>query len=130
MLAKRVDFFFSPTLPVLSLLKDGKLLALAVSSSKRAGVLPNIPTTVEAGYPNSDYNFWIGMFVPAHTPQPVVDRLHDETAKALQLNSVQEKLAKLGSEPMPMTQPEFDTFIHKEIDLNATLVKAAGIKPH
>jgi tripartite-type tricarboxylate transporter receptor subunit TctC len=129
-LGGRVDFFFSPTLPALPLLRDGKLVALAVSSSKRAGVLPEVPTTIEAGYPNSDYNFWIGMFVPAQTPQAIVQRLHDETTKALQIKSVQEKFARLGSEPMAMTQREFDTFVHKEIELNAALVKAAGIKPH
>jgi len=129
-LAGRLDFFFSPTLPALPLLKDGRLRALAVSSAKRASVLPDVPTTIEAGYPDSDYNFWIGMFVPAHTPQAIVDRLHDETAKALRLKSVQEKLGRLGSDPMPMSQREFDTFVHKEIDLNAALVKAAGIKPH
>src|SRR5205085_2609071 len=62
-LAQRVDFFFSPTLAAVPLVRDGKLVALAVSSTKRALSLPEVPTTVEAGYPNSDYNFWIGMWV-------------------------------------------------------------------
>jgi tripartite-type tricarboxylate transporter receptor subunit TctC len=129
-LAGRVDFFFSPTLPALPLLKEGKLVALGVSSTKRASVLPDVPTTIEAGYPDSDFNFWIGMFVPAHTPQAIVDRLHDETAKVLQVKGVQEKFARLGSEPMPMSQREFDAFVHKEIATDAALVKAAGIQPH
>jgi tripartite-type tricarboxylate transporter receptor subunit TctC len=129
-LAGRVDFFFSPILPALPLLKEGKLVALGVSSTKRASVLPDVPTTIEAGYPDSDFNFWIGMFVPAHTPQAIVDRLHDETAKALQIKSVQDRFARLGSESMPMTQREFDAFVHKEIETDAALVKAAGIQPH
>src|SRR5215470_4226339 len=61
----RIDFYFSPITPALPLIRDGQLLALAVSSTKRASALPDVPTTVEAGYPNSDFDFWIGMFVPA-----------------------------------------------------------------
>ena len=124
----RVDFFFSPTLPTLPLLRDGKLRALAVSSSKRAAGLPNVPTTLESGFKDSDYNFWIGMFVPAKTPPDVVAKLHRETAKALQTPSVRDKLAAMGGEPMTMTAAEFDRFIHEEIAMNAALVKAAGIK--
>jgi tripartite-type tricarboxylate transporter receptor subunit TctC len=124
----RVDFFFSPTLPTLPLLRDGKLRALAVSSSKRAAGLPDVPTTLESGFKDSDYNFWIGMFVPARTPPDVVAKLHQETAKALQTPSVRDKLAAMGGEPMTMTAAEFDRFITDEIAMNAALVKAAGIK--
>ncbi|HKA73026.1 MAG TPA: tripartite tricarboxylate transporter substrate binding protein [Xanthobacteraceae bacterium] len=127
-MAGRVDFFFSPTLPTLPLLRDNKLAALAVSSSRRASALPDVPTTVEAGYADSDYNFWIGMFVPAKTPRDVVDRLYRETAQVLQNAGVQEKLAALGAEPMAMTPQEFDSFLRDEIAMNARLVKAAGIK--
>jgi tripartite-type tricarboxylate transporter receptor subunit TctC len=127
-MAGRVDFFFSPTLPTLPLLRDGKLKALAVSSSRRAAGLPDVPTTLEAGFANSDYNFWIGMFVPAQTPRDVIDRLHRETAQVLQMPSVRDKLAALGGEPMTMTQSEFDAFFKDEIAMNAALVKAAGIK--
>ena len=124
----RVDFFFSPTLPTLPLLSDGKLRALAVSSSKRASALPDVPTTLESGFADSDYNFWIGMFVPAKAPPDVVAKLHQETAKALQTPSVRDKFAAMGGEPMTMTAAEFDRFIRDEIAMNAALVKAAGIK--
>src|SRR5712691_465812 len=127
-MAGRVDFFFSPTLPTLPLLQDGKLKAIAVSSSKRASALPDVPTTLEAGFANSDYNFWIGMFVPAKTPREIIDKLHQETAKVLQMPGVREKLAALGGEPMTMSASEFDAFLHAEIAMNAALVKAAGIK--
>jgi len=127
-MAGRVDFFFSPTLPTLPLLRDNRLAALAVSSSRRASALPDVPTTVEAGYADSDYNFWIGMFVPAKTPRDVVDRLYRETAQVLQNAGVPEKLKALGAEPMGMTPQEFDAFLRDEIAMNARLVKAAGIK--
>ena len=127
-MAGRVDFFFSPTLPTLPLLRDGKLRALAVSSSKRASALPDVPTTLESGFANSDFNFWIGMFVPSKTPPDVAAKLHQETVKALQTPSVRDKLAAMGGEPMTMTAGEFDAFIRDEIAMNAALVKAAGIK--
>jgi tripartite-type tricarboxylate transporter receptor subunit TctC len=129
-LAERVDFFFSPTLAAVPLIRDGKLSALAVSSSKRALSLPEVPTTVEAGYPNSDYKFWIGMWVPLKTPREIIDRLYQETRKLLAIPSVQEKLMALGSEPASMTPSEFDKFYQAEIALNHELVKAAGIKPN
>jgi tripartite-type tricarboxylate transporter receptor subunit TctC len=129
-LAERVDFFFTPTLPALSLLREGKLRALAVSSPKRAAALPDVPTTLEAGFADSDFDFWIGMFVPVKTPREIVDRLFEETRKALQVPAVQQKFASLGGEPMNMTQAEFDRYIQGEIARNAALVKAAGIKPN
>jgi tripartite-type tricarboxylate transporter receptor subunit TctC len=129
-LAQRVDFFFSPALAAVPLIRDGKLSALAVSSSKRALSLPEVPTTVEAGYANSDYNFWIGMWVPVKTPRDIVDRLYAETRKVLDIPSIQEKLLALGNEPAKMTSAEFDKFFQAEIILNGALVKAAGIKPN
>jgi tripartite-type tricarboxylate transporter receptor subunit TctC len=129
-LADRVDFYFSPVLAALPLIRDRKLNALAVSRSKRAAALPDVPTTIEAGYPNSDYNFWIGMFVPAKTPRDIIDKLYEATRKAMALKSVQDKLSALGGEPMSMTPAEWDKFLQSEIAMNAALVKAAGIKPN
>jgi tripartite-type tricarboxylate transporter receptor subunit TctC len=91
--------------------------------------LPDVPTTVEAGFPNSEYNFWFGVFAPAKTPREIVQRLYEEIAKALHDPGVQEKLAKLGVQPMPMTPAQFDEYVRKELEQNAVLVKAAGIKP-
>ncbi len=125
--AGRVDFYFSPISAVLPLLRDGKVVALAVGASRRASILPDLPTTLEAGYPDSDYNFWIGMFVPARTPRDVISRLHQETSTVLQLPEVQDRIAKLGAEPMLMTPQQFDSYIRDELRTNAALVKAAGI---
>jgi tripartite-type tricarboxylate transporter receptor subunit TctC len=124
----RVDYYFCPVNAVLPLLKDGKLVALAVGSTKRSLALPDLPTTLEAGVPNSDYNFWVGMFAPAKTPREVLDRLYQETAKALHSPDVRDKLSKLGAEPMEYTPDQFNAYIRDEIAANAALVKAAGIK--
>jgi tripartite-type tricarboxylate transporter receptor subunit TctC len=124
----RVDYYFCPVLAVLPLLKDGKLIALAAGSTKRSAALPDLPTTIEAGVPNSDYNFWVGMFAPSKTPRDVINRLYQEVVKALNSPDVREKLGRLGAEPMPFTPEQFDKYIVDEIASNAALVKAAGIK--
>ena len=124
----RVDFYFCPLLPALSLIRDGKLTALAVSSMHRSPDLPNVPTTTEAGFPNSEYNFWFGVFAPAKTPPAIIQRLYEEITKALHDPGVTERLTKLGVQSMPMTPAQFDGYVRNELEQNATLVKAAGIK--
>jgi tripartite-type tricarboxylate transporter receptor subunit TctC len=109
-------------------IQSGKLVALAVSTPKRTPALPDVPTTIEAGFANSDYNFWMGMFVPAKTPREIIDRLHTETQKALKHPNVVEKFKPQGIEPMPLTPAEFDELIKKEVEANKELVKAAGLK--
>ncbi len=128
-LAGRVDFFFSPVLAALPLVQSGELLGLAVSSSRRASALPNIPTTVEAGYPNSTYDFWIGFFLPAKTPRDIIDRLYQEIRKAKDKPEVQAKFKTLGGEPMDMTPAAFDVLVRDSVAMNKELAKAAGIQP-
>ena len=128
-MAGRVDFFFGPVGVVLPNIREGKLTALAVSATKRSAALPDVPTTHEAGYPNAEYPIWYGLFVPAKTPQAIVDKLHSETGKALQAPKLRERLAALGVDPMVMTRKEFDAFVQQEIGLNAALVKTIGLKP-
>jgi tripartite-type tricarboxylate transporter receptor subunit TctC len=127
--AGRVDFFFTPITAALGLIREHKVEALAIGSSTRSSLLPDLPTTVEAGYPDSDYNFWIGVFVPAATPEPIVVRLHDEIAKALQTPEIKDRLSKFGSEPMDMTLDQFEVYFKKELVINEALVKAANIEP-
>jgi tripartite-type tricarboxylate transporter receptor subunit TctC len=124
----RNDWFFAPLSSALPLIKDGKLQALAVSTAQRAPALPAVPTTVEAGVPGSDYNFWVGMIVPAATPAPVIRRLHDEVVKALANPDVKERLTKLGAEPMPMQPDAFNAFIKAEMESAAKIAKAANLK--
>jgi tripartite-type tricarboxylate transporter receptor subunit TctC len=127
-LAGEVDFYFCPITPALPMLKDGRLAAIAVGSNKRASALPDVPTTLEAGYANSDYNFWVGLFAPAKTPREIVTRLNQETLKAMQVPEVAQRLARVGAEPMPMTPEQFDAYLRAEVASNAELVRAAGIK--
>jgi tripartite-type tricarboxylate transporter receptor subunit TctC len=124
----RVDYYFAPLAPVIGLLKEGKLIAVAVGSPRRSTALPDVPTTLEAGVPNSSYNFWIGMMVPSKTPRPLVDRLYADTSKALASPEMKKRYADLGADPMNMKPAEFDVYIRKEIAENIALIKAAGIK--
>jgi tripartite-type tricarboxylate transporter receptor subunit TctC len=121
-MAGRVDFYFVPLPPARGLIAAGKVRALAVSNSARGSALPEVPTTVEAGIPNSQYDFWLGMFAPAATPRDIVERLHAEVEKALADPGVKEKLARLGADPMTMKPAEFEAFVKREMDLNAVQV--------
>jgi tripartite-type tricarboxylate transporter receptor subunit TctC len=124
----RIDFFFAPLSSALQLIKDGRLQALAVGTSQRSSVLPSVPTTVEAGYPQSDYVFWVAMLAPSATPRAIVERLNAEAQKALGSAEMKEKLATLGAEPMPMATGTCDTFMKTETARMTEVVKAAGIK--
>ena len=127
-MAGRVDYYFCPVVNALPLVKDGRLLALAVGSSKRSSALPEVPTTEEAGVSNSAYNFWVGMFVPSKTPREIVARIHAETVKALNSTEVRERYARLGAETEIFTPEQFDAYLRSEVASNAQLVKAANIK--
>jgi tripartite-type tricarboxylate transporter receptor subunit TctC len=124
----RVDFTSMGMSAALPLIRDGRLVALAVSTPTRSKALPDVPTTIEAGLPDSDYVFWMGLFAPAKTPPTIVERLRAETEKALKNPNVVEKFAAQGIEPMPLSPAAFDALIKKEIATNIALVKAAGLK--
>jgi tripartite-type tricarboxylate transporter receptor subunit TctC len=104
-------------------------LGLVATGPNRAPELPDVPTTSEAGFANADYTFWVGLFVPAKTSRDIVNRLHDETVKALLVPRMRARLSTLGVVPMQMTPDQFDARIRDEIATNAALVRAAGIKP-
>ncbi|CAN7149810.1 tripartite tricarboxylate transporter substrate binding protein [Variovorax paradoxus] len=127
-MAGRVDWFFAPMVSALPLIKSGKLQALAVGTAKRSPALPEAPTTVEAGVPGSEYLFWVGLFAPAKTPQPVVDRLQAEVAKIMASPELKERLDKLGAEPFTMPSAQFNKFIADETAKAQQVVKAASIK--
>ena len=127
-LSGRVDYYFSPIAPVIGQIKSGQLLALAVGSPKRASILPNVPTTAEAGVPGSEFNFWIGMMAPGKTPKDIINRLNDEVVKALNTPEVKERFAVLGADAWTLKPEQFDAYLKEEIKTNAVLVKAAGLE--
>jgi len=124
----RVTYFFSPISAALPNIREGKLVALGVSTAKRSSALPNVPTIAESGLPGFDYNLWVGLWAPAGTPQDIVDKINADVAKVLAMPDVRERLAALGAEPMVMTSADFRKFMREEIDDAAKVVKAAGIK--
>ena len=124
----QVDFMSIGISSGMPFIRSGRLIPLAVSTLARSSALPGVPTTTEAGYPNSDYTFWNGMLVPSKTPRTIVGRLHEETMKVLRLPALAERLKPQGIEPMPLGPAEFDALIAKEVESNKAIVKAAGLK--
>jgi tripartite-type tricarboxylate transporter receptor subunit TctC len=127
-MAGRVDFSFFPLAPALPLIKSGKLVALAVSTSKRTMAMPDVPTTTEAGLADSGYDFWVGLFLPVKTSRDIVAKLHRETKSALQAVSVRERLAKLGVEPLPMSVDQFSAYFRADVAAHMKIVKSANIR--
>jgi tripartite-type tricarboxylate transporter receptor subunit TctC len=128
-IAGRVDFFIGPIGIVLPHVRGGgDLLALAVNSPKRASALPEVPTTLEAGFADSEYPIWWGLFAPVKTPREIIAKLHNVTLRTLQMPMMQQRLATLGVEPMVMSASEFEAHVKKELGLNAELLKTAGLK--
>jgi tripartite-type tricarboxylate transporter receptor subunit TctC len=128
-MGERVDWFFSPLSSALPLIRDGKVLPLAVSTATRHSALPNVPTTVEAGVPGSDFVFWVGMVVNAKTPPAIQERLHAEATKALADPAVVERLGRQGAVAYPMSMADFNQFIRTEMDAAARIARAANLKP-
>src|SRR5204863_6551023 len=87
-IAGRVDYYFCPVNVCVPMIREKRLLALGMGSSRRSAALPELATTVELGVPESNYDFWVGMFVPAETPREIVDKLYAETAKAFASDKV------------------------------------------
>jgi tripartite-type tricarboxylate transporter receptor subunit TctC len=122
------DWFFAPLASALPLIRDGKLQALSVSTKTRASTLPQVPTSIEAGLPDSDYTLWIGMIVPSATPPAIVKKLHEEALKALATPELKERMAKLGADPFTMSPDAFNAYIKSEMGVAARIVKAANLK--
>jgi len=127
-LAGRVDFYFCPISTALPLIADGRVIPLAVSTATRAADLPDVPSTVEAGYAGSDLAAWFAVFMPARTPRAIIDRFHEAGERVLATPAMQDKLRKLAVYPMPMTPMAIDSMLAREIAANAVLIREAGIR--
>jgi len=124
----RVEYFFSPVVAALSLIRDKRVVALANGSPTRSSVLPDLQTTEEAGFKGSSYDYWAGLLAPAGTPPAVIDKINKALLEALALPEVKERLSKIGADPAPNTPKEFDALVVRELKENGELIKAAGIK--
>jgi tripartite-type tricarboxylate transporter receptor subunit TctC len=121
-------FMFDNIVTTLPLSKAGRLRALAVTTAKRSSAAPDIPTVAEAGVPGYDANAWFGVFVPAGTPQAVVNRLSAEIAKIVKLPEVRERFLALGAEPVGSTPGEFAAFFRNEVEKWGRVVKTSGAR--
>jgi tripartite-type tricarboxylate transporter receptor subunit TctC len=129
LLSNSVDCYWAPISAGLSMIKNGKLRALAVSTAKRNPSLPEVPTPAEAGVKNADSALWFGVWGPAGLPQDIVQKISTDVRKALADPGVKEKLIALGNDTMDMPPAEFAKFVREEIDTYQRVIKAAGIKP-
>jgi tripartite-type tricarboxylate transporter receptor subunit TctC len=124
----RITMSFIPPTGTLSIILEGKVRALAVTSLKRVPFLPDVPTMDESGFPGFDVTTWWGMFAPAGTPAAVIERLNRETVKIMVSPDMRDKLQALGIVPLSNTPAEFAQIIKAEAPFWARLIKDAGIK--
>jgi tripartite-type tricarboxylate transporter receptor subunit TctC len=127
-LGGRIDFYYCPISTALPFIADGRVVPLTVSTPTRASALPDVPTSLQAGYPNSDLIIWYGVFMPSKTPRDIVEKFHTAAVKVLATPSMRQKLKQLAVDPMPMTPAEMDKYVASEISANEKVIKAAGIK--
>jgi tripartite-type tricarboxylate transporter receptor subunit TctC len=128
LVAGRLDLMFDNLASAQSQVKAGTVRALAVTTSKRSALAPEIPTMGESGLPGFDINTWFGVLAPAGTPAPIVRRLHDAFAAALASDEVRSRMLALGAEPVASEPAEFAAFIDAEAKKYARIVKASGAK--
>ena len=124
----QVDVAILSVASVLNLVKSGKLNAVAVTSGKRSPALPSTPTFAESGLPTVDVIIWLGLFAPAGTPRPIVERLNAEVNRALQSPDVIEKMAAQGVAPAGGSVDEFAAFVRKDYEHWGRIVKESGVK--
>src|SRR5258708_3278581 len=128
-IAGRITYWLSPISLALPHIREGRLVALGVSSIRRSNILPEVPTLAEAGISGFDFTIWYGIWAPAGTTGRVVNKLAKGIARAVAAPEVRERLARNGADPMIMTQTEFAHFVVTEHESAARVIQAAGIKP-
>ena len=126
-IAGEVPITFATAASVSPHLKSGKLRGLAVTGSKRAAALPDLPTIAEAGLPGYEMTNWLGMFAPTGTPNAVVEKLSSAVIRAVRLPKVSKGFRARGAESSPLGTEEFTAFVKIEIEKWAKIVKATGM---
>ena len=125
----RTAYMMAPIQLALADIRDGKLVALGVTTKQRSPLLPEVPTIAEAGVTGFNFPIWYGVWAPVGTPAGVVDKLAKDIGRTLSAPDLRDWLAKHGADPMSMTQPDFERFVLTESQNAARIMKAAGIKP-
>ena len=128
LIAGEIQVMFAPIVAVLPQVKAGRLRALAVTSAVRSAAAPELPTLAESGLAGYEISSWFGLFAPANTPAPVIDRLYRETTKALQSADVRERFAKEGAEPVGSSPADFNGYVKAEYAKYSRIVRDSGIK--
>ncbi|MGH8621558.1 MAG: Bug family tripartite tricarboxylate transporter substrate binding protein [Burkholderiales bacterium] len=126
--AGRTYFVFSPMGIGLPLIKDRRLVALAVSTASRSPALPDVPTVAEAALPGFAFDTWYGVLAPAKTPRPIVNQVSREISRILALADVKERFAVRGAVPKSSTPEQFERFVRSEVEKLGKIVRAAGVK--
>ena len=124
----QVSMTFDNITTAWTLAKAGKLKALAVTTSKRSPIAPDVPTLAESGLPGYEIGSWQGVFGPAAMPPEIVKRLNTEIVKIINTPDVQKKLLELGAEPVGNSSEEFTAFVKTEVVKWGDVVKKSGAK--
>jgi tripartite-type tricarboxylate transporter receptor subunit TctC len=124
----QIPLIFTVLPTVSAFIKDGRLNAIAVASAKRSAVLPDIPTMAESGLPGFEVNSWYGLFAPAKTPKPIIDRLQAEVAAVLAQPDIRERYINAGLEPVGNKPAEFAEQVRADIQRWQKVVKDADIR--
>lgn len=127
-LGGQVEMMFDSLPTTVQQIKSGKLKGLAITSTKRSPLLPDLPTVAEAGVPGYEADLWLGLVAPAGTPAAIIDRLHDETVKVLMNPQVQESFRQQGVEAAGTTPAQFGAFLKNEVQRWGKVVKFSGAR--
>jgi tripartite-type tricarboxylate transporter receptor subunit TctC len=127
--AGRVQFIMTPPSTLGTLVKDGKLRALAVTGKERIRGYPDVPTIADSGVPGFQWETWSGIYAPSKTPRAIIEKLNREITDVLRMPDVQQRLLAMEAEAAPCTPAELDALVAREIPKIAELARKAGIKP-
>ena len=128
LLAGRVSVTMNSIPPILAHIKAGRVQPLGVASLKRSPLLPSVPTVSETGVPNFESGSWLGLLVPAKTPPRIIARLSEVMVKAVNAPETRSRFEALGAAPVGGSPTEFGALLRRESELNAKIIKAAGVK--
>jgi tripartite-type tricarboxylate transporter receptor subunit TctC len=128
-MAGRIHFMLSPVLSAVPLVRSGRLLALGVTTARRASGVPEVPTIAEAGLDGFEYQGWYGVLAPGKTPRPIIRQLAAEITRIVETPDATERIASQGANAKSSTPEEFDKLVREEIVTRIKVWKAAGVKP-